>query len=111
MHRQIKAMPPRRHQERLMPDQDVEREMRELRARLDAMETTQRQTVDVGDVSETETENEVGVEEKVAVKDVVEEHLFRVVAIIKAIAKMYIPMYEGKLDVEELLDWFRDLDK
>jgi hypothetical protein len=24
---------------------------------------------------------------------------------------MDIPMYEGNLDVEELLDWFRDLDK
>jgi hypothetical protein len=24
---------------------------------------------------------------------------------------MYIPMYEGNLDVEDLLDWFRDLDK
>jgi len=24
---------------------------------------------------------------------------------------MDIPMYEGKLDVEELLDWFRAMDK
>jgi hypothetical protein len=35
-----------------MPDPAMEREMRECRARLDAMETTQTQTVDVGDVGE-----------------------------------------------------------
>jgi hypothetical protein len=40
-------MPPRRR-ERAMPDPAVEREMHELRARLDAMETTQRHTVNVG---------------------------------------------------------------
>jgi hypothetical protein len=94
-----------------MPDPAVEREMRELRARLDAMETTQRQTVDVGDVSEAESENEAGAEEEVAVEDAAEERLFRVVARIGAREKMDILMYEGNLDVEELLDWFRALDK
>jgi hypothetical protein len=43
--------------------------MRELCARLDAMETTQRQKVDVGYVSEAERENEVGAKEEVAVED------------------------------------------
>ena len=42
-----------------MPNPAVEREMRELRARLDAMETTQRCTVDAGDISKDESENEV----------------------------------------------------
>jgi hypothetical protein len=51
-------MPPRRHHDRPMPDPVVEREMRELRARLDAMEMAQRQTTEVGDVSEAESENE-----------------------------------------------------
>jgi hypothetical protein len=37
--------------------------------------------------------------------------LFRVVARIGAREKMDIPVYEGNLDVEELLDWIRDLDK
>jgi hypothetical protein len=50
-------MPPKRR-EIPMLDPTVEREMRELCARLDAMETTQRWTVDVGDVSEVERENE-----------------------------------------------------
>jgi hypothetical protein len=52
-------MPPRRR-DRPMPNPAVEREMRELRARLDAMETKQRHTVDVGDIREAESENEAG---------------------------------------------------
>jgi hypothetical protein len=56
-------MPPRRR-EREMPDPAVEREMHELRARLDAMETTQRHTVDAGDISEDESENEAENKEK-----------------------------------------------
>jgi hypothetical protein len=35
----------------------MEEEMRQLRARLDAMETTQRRAPDVGDVSEAESED------------------------------------------------------
>jgi hypothetical protein len=62
-------MPPRRHQDRPMPDLAVEREMREICARLDAMETTQRSTVDVGDVSEDESKNEAGAEEEVVAED------------------------------------------
>jgi hypothetical protein len=103
---------PSRRRDRPMPDPAVEREMRELRARLDAMETTQRCTVDTGDISEADSENEVGHEgEEVVVEDVADECLFRVVARIGARAKMEIPMYEGNLDVEELLDWIRNLDK
>jgi hypothetical protein len=95
-------MPPRRR-ERPMPDPTVEREMRELHARLDVMEIAQRHTVDARDVNEAERENEVGVEEEVVVEDTAKECLFRVVARIEAL--------EGNLDIEELLDWFRALDK
>jgi hypothetical protein len=49
--------------------------------------------------------------EEVAVEDAAEECLFRVVARIGAREKMDIPVYEGNLDVEELLDWIRALDK
>jgi hypothetical protein len=88
-----------------MPDPTVEREVRELRSRLDAMETTHRHTVDVGDISKADSENEVGNKgEEVVVKDVVNECLFRVVARIGAREKMDIPVYEGNLDVEYLLD-------
>jgi hypothetical protein len=93
-----------------MPLRRREREMRELCVRLDAMETTQRCTVNVGDIREDESENEVENEE-VAVEDAAEERLFKAVAMIGAREKMDIPMYEGSLDVEELLDWIRALDK
>jgi hypothetical protein len=102
---------PLRRRDRPMPDLAVEREMRELRARLDAMETTQRCTIDTRDISEVDSENEPGHEEEVAVEDAADECLFRDVARIGAREKMEIPMYEGNLDVEELLYWIRDLDK
>jgi hypothetical protein len=104
-------MSPRRR-DRPMPNPVVEREMRELHARFDAMETAQRCTVDVWDISESESENEAENEgEEVAVEDAADECLFRVVARIGAREKMDILVYEGNLDVEELLDWIRALDK
>jgi hypothetical protein len=51
--------------------------MRQLRARLDAMETTQRREPDVGDISEAESE-EMEVE-GAAGEEVAEECLLRVV--------------------------------
>jgi hypothetical protein len=51
-------LPRRRDRPVVMPDPAVEREMHELRARLDAMETTQIRTVDTADFSEAESENE-----------------------------------------------------
>jgi hypothetical protein len=98
----VSSMPPGRR-DRKIPDPAVEREMRELCAMLDAMETTQRHTAGVGDINEAESENEAENEE-VAVEYAAEECLFRVVARIGSRAKMGIPMYEGNLDVEELLD-------
>ena len=94
-----------------MPDPTVEREMRELRARLDSMETTHRWTVDARDISEDERENEARAEEEVVAEDAAKERLFMVFSRIGAREKMDIPMYEGNLDVEEILDWIRDLDK
>jgi hypothetical protein len=85
--------------------------MRELHAQLDAMETSQRRTTDTGDFSEAASKNEVGAKEEVVAEDAAEECLFRVVTRIGAREKMDIPMYEGNLDVEEILDWFRALDK
>jgi hypothetical protein len=101
---------PLRRRDRPMPDPAVEIEMHELHTRLDAMETAQRHTIDIGDISEADSENEARHGEEVTVKDVVDEHLFRTVARIRARENMEIPMYEGNLDVEELLDWIRALD-
>jgi hypothetical protein len=47
-------MPPRRHADPPVANRAMEREMRELCVRLDAMETTQRRAPDAGDVSEAE---------------------------------------------------------
>jgi hypothetical protein len=80
----------------------MEREMRELRARLDTMETTQRRAPDVGDVNDAENK-EVEVE-KLVVEDVAEERLLKAVVKLGDREKIDIPMYEGNLDDEELLD-------
>jgi hypothetical protein len=53
----LEAMPPRRHRERLVANTTMEEEMRQLRARLDAMEETQRRAPETGDVSDVESEN------------------------------------------------------
>jgi hypothetical protein len=87
----------------------VEREMREFHARMEAMEATQRRAPDVGDVSDAESE-EVEVEEAVG-EDVAEERLLRAVSRLGGRAKIEVPMYEGNLDAEELLDWIRSMDK
>jgi hypothetical protein len=98
------AMPLRRR-DKPMHDPTIEREMHELCSRLDAMETAQRHTIDARDFSEAESENEAGHEgEEFIVEDAADEQLFRVVARIGAREKMEITMYEGNLDVEELLD-------
>jgi hypothetical protein len=52
--RYINTMPPRRRVEPPVENRAMEREMRELCARLDAMETTQRRAPDAGDVSDAE---------------------------------------------------------
>jgi hypothetical protein len=88
-------MPPRR--ERQSPDPEdrevrrrgrpagnpeMERKMRDLRARLEEMETTQRRGVGAGDLSDSEVEEEVGHEEEVTAEDASTERL------IKAISRM-----------------------
>jgi hypothetical protein len=87
----------------------MEEKIRQLCVGLDAMETTQRREPDVGDISEVESEKmEV---EEAAGEDIVEERLLRAIAKMGAREKMEILMDEGNLDVEELLDWIRDLHK
>jgi hypothetical protein len=44
-------------------------------------------------------------------EDDVEERLLRAVVKLGARVKIDIPMYEGNLDTEELLDWIREMDK
>jgi hypothetical protein len=86
------------------------RQMRDLRARLEEMETVQRRGVGAGDLSDSEVEEEAGHEEEVTAEDASTERLIKAIARMGAKAKMDIPVYEGSLDAEELLDWIRALD-
>jgi hypothetical protein len=116
-------MPPRR--ERQSPDPEdrevrrrgrpagnpeMERHMRDLRARLEEMEIAQRRTTSAGDLSDSEGEVEAEQQEEVAAEDASTERLIKAIARMGAKAKMDIPVYEGNLDAEELLDWIRALD-
>jgi hypothetical protein len=80
-----------RRRDKQLPDSARESKMRELRARIDSMDTTQRHTVDARN-------------KEVAVEDATEERLFRAVARIGARVKMDIRVYEGNMDVKELQD-------
>jgi hypothetical protein len=117
-------MPPRRERQspdpedrevqrrrgRQMENPEMERQMCDLRARLEDMETVQRRTVSAGDFSDSEDEVEAERDEEVAAEDAANEHLIKAIARMGAKAKMDIPVYEGNLDAEELLDWIRALD-
>jgi hypothetical protein len=96
---------------RQVPNPAMETEMHDIRARLMDMEISQRHTDDVGDCNDSKSEDEDGHEgEEVTTEDATNECLIRVVARMGAKEKMDIPVYEGNLDVEELLHWIRALD-
>jgi hypothetical protein len=116
-------MPPRR--ERQSPDPEdrevrrrgrptgnpeMERQMRDLQARLEEMETAQRSGAGAGDLSDSEFEEEVGHAEEVTAEDASTERLIKAISRMSSKTKMDIPVYEGSLDAEELLDWIRALD-
>jgi hypothetical protein len=96
---------------RQVPNPSMEREMHNLHARFMDMKIKQRHTTGVEDVSESESEDEAGHEgEEVATEDATNERLIRVVARMSAREKMDIPVHEGNLDVEKILDWIRAID-
>jgi hypothetical protein len=96
---------------RQVQNPEVERDLHNIRARLVDMEIRQRRTADIGDISESKNEDDAGhEEEEITAEDAANERLLKAVARMGAKAKMDIPVYEGNLDVEELLDWIRALD-
>jgi hypothetical protein len=103
-----REMPRRRG--RQMTDPAMEKEMRNLRARLEDMETAQRRTFSVGDLSDSQSEVEAEHEEEVVAKDAANKCLIKAIARMGAREKMDIPIYEGNLDAKELLDWIRALE-
>jgi hypothetical protein len=88
----------------------MERQIRDLRARLEEMETAQRHTAGAGDLSDFDNEAEVEPQGEVAAEDATNERLIKAITRMSSKMKMDIPTYEGSLDVKELLDWIRDLD-
>jgi hypothetical protein len=84
--------------------------MRDLRARLKEMETAQICSVGAGDLSDSEVEEEAGHEVEVTTEDASTERLIKSITRMSSKTKMDIPVYEGSLDAEELLDWIRALD-
>jgi hypothetical protein len=88
----------------------MERHMRDLIERLEEMETAQRRRVGVGDLSDSEVEEETGHEEEVIAEDASTKRLIKAISRMGVKDKMDIPIYEGNLDAEELLDWIRALD-
>jgi hypothetical protein len=106
----IEIMTPRIRVDPPMENCVVGREMRELLARLEAMEEMQRRThVAEDNVSDAKSE-EIEVEEATG-EDVGDKHFLKVVMKLGARENIDVPMYEGNLDDEELLDWIRSMDK
>jgi hypothetical protein len=116
-------MPPRRERQspdpedrevrrrgRLIGNPEMERQIRDLRMRLEEMETTQRCTVGAGDLSDSEGEAEAEQQGEVVAEDVASERLIKAITRMSSKMKMDIPTYEGSLDEEDLLDWIRALD-
>lgn len=67
--------------------------MRDLRARLEEMETVQRRRVGTGDLSGSEVEEEAGHAEEVIAEDASTERLIKAIARMGAKEKMDIPVY------------------
>jgi hypothetical protein len=88
----------------------MERQIHDLRVRLEDMEAAQRRTTSVGDLSDSEGEVEVEQPGEVATEDAANEGLIKAISYMSSKTKMDIPVYEGSLDAEELLDWIRSLD-
>jgi hypothetical protein len=89
---------------------EMERQIRDLRARLEDMEAAQRCTTSAGDLSDSEGEVEAEPQGEVAAKDASNKRLIKAITRMSSKTKMDIPAYEGSLDAEELLDWIRALD-
>jgi hypothetical protein len=88
----------------------MERQIRDIRARLEEMEEVQRCTANAGDLSDSEGEAQAEQQGEVAAEDVANERFIKAIAQMSSKTKMDIPAYKGSLDAEELLDWIRALD-
>ena len=89
----------------------MEREVRNLHARMEDMETSQRRKADSRDISESKNEDDAEhEEEEILAKYAANERLIKAIARMSSKTKMDIPAYEGSMDAEEMLDWIKALD-
>jgi hypothetical protein len=78
---------------------------------MEDMEIRQRRKANVGDTSESKDEEDAGHGgEEIPVEDAASECLLKAIEKMSTKVKMDIPVYDGNLDAEELLDWIRALD-
>jgi hypothetical protein len=96
-------IPPKRGRPPVGAVVELQNELRRVQARMEAIEATQRREPDTRDVSEAENTSS-SEEGEAPVGETTEEQLLRLVTKVGAIPKMEVPMYEGNLNVEELLD-------
>jgi hypothetical protein len=75
---------------------------------MEDMETSMKREPDTRDINESE---ETTTSEEEEGEETTEEKLIRVVTKVGARPKVEVPMYEGNLNVEELIDWINALDK
>lgn len=81
-------------------------EVRHIRTRLDALETTRRRDIDIGDFDEAEQTSKEEVEE-----ETLEEKMINMIAWIIIKPRLDVPMYEGSLNPEELIDCISAMDE
>eukprot|EP00253_Pinus_taeda_P010891 PITA_10891 len=103
-------MPPRRGdgigRGRLVANAVFVDDIRNLRTRMETMETDQRRAPNEGDASvvEESSEEEEDAESKTT-------KVLKMLAKVSGRPKVEIPLHEGNLNAEELMDWISSLDK
>jgi len=78
---------------------------------MESMDTTQRRGADIGDVSDREEEEEPIEEEAEPREEAIKVRLLRSVLGTSTRPRMEVPMYEGNLNIEEMIDWISAMDK
>ncbi|KAH9303468.1 hypothetical protein KI387_015051, partial [Taxus chinensis] len=78
--------------------------------RLQDVEISQRRCIDLGDVSEEEPKATI-VSEVTVLEDRPKEILLKAIIGASSKPKVEIPMYEGTLKLEDLIDWIYVMDK
>jgi hypothetical protein len=105
-------MPPRQGgRDKNVVTDELHYELRCIQARMEAMETMQKRETDVGDVSESKYIGSDEEKEGAPGGETIEEQIVIMVIKFGSRPKMEVPMYEGNLNVDELLEWIHSMDK